>query len=241
MRKSLSSNLLSGFTITVLLSMVPASATSITFSTGGVTCAPAGVCSSVAGAQTITFDGLGSGTTSPYTNGIATYSFSDGAPFVKGSVAGEYAAPPSDKTTYLSVGSPNKSNPVTITFSVPIIYFGLYLGSSDTYNTVEFYQGGALVGSFTGAELIPPGNGNQAVGDYLNFNVANGAADKIVMSSFAPALETDNHSFVAAPEPASIALVGLSLVALGICGFRCRAPGGVLRPALSPCRSRHSN
>ena len=41
-----------------LLSLVPASASTITASLGGQACGTAGQCTSVAGAHTITFDGL---------------------------------------------------------------------------------------------------------------------------------------------------------------------------------------
>jgi hypothetical protein len=176
----------------------------------------------VPGAQLITFDGLGAGTTSPYTDGIATYSFSGGSPFVIGSVASQYAAPPNDETTYLSGGSPDKSNPVTISFSVPIVYFGFYYGSPDEYNTIDFYQGASVVGSFNGLTLLPPDGGDQTVGQYMNFNVVNGSVDKIVLSSPIAAFETDNHAFVAAPEPASFALIGLGFLVLRGCTYRRR-------------------
>ncbi|MBC8165388.1 MAG: hypothetical protein H7Y20_05900, partial [Bryobacteraceae bacterium] len=92
-----------------LLSLVPASATTAVFTPGGVNCANAGICSAEVGATTITFDGLGASTLSPYVTGIATFSYMNGSPFVNGSVSGEYAAPPNDNTDYLSIGSPNKA------------------------------------------------------------------------------------------------------------------------------------
>jgi hypothetical protein len=194
-----------------LLSLVPASASTITASLGGQACGTAGQCTSVAGAHTITFDGLG-GTPSPYTSGIATFTFSSGSPFVTGSASGEFAAPPLDDTTYLSVGSPGRANPVTISFSAPIAYYGFYLGSPDTYNLVRFFSGQNQIAAFTGGDLLPLANGDQSLGAFVNFNVTGGSIDRMVLSSSQPALETDNHAYaVATPEPASLGLAGIGL------------------------------
>ena len=194
-----------------LLSLVPASASTITASLGGQACGTAGQCTSVAGAHTITFDGLGA-TSSPYTSGIATFTFSSGSPFVTGSASGEFAAPPLDETTYLSVGSPGRANPVTISFSAPIAYYGFYLGSPDTYNLVRFFSGQNQIAAFTGGDLLPLANGDQSLGAFVNFNVTGGSIDRMVLSSSQPALETDNHAYaVATPEPASLGLAGIGL------------------------------
>jgi hypothetical protein len=194
-----------------LLSLVPASASTITASLGGQACGTAGQCTSVAGAHTITFDGL-DGTSSPYTSGIATFTFSSGSPFVTGSASGEFAAPPLDETTYLSVGSPGRANPVTISFSAPIAYYGFYLGSPDTYNLVRFFSGQNQIAAFTGGDLLPLANGDQSLGAFVNFNVTGGSIDRMVLSSSQPALETDNHAYaVATPEPASLGLAGIGL------------------------------
>lgn len=195
-----------------VLSFMPASATTITATIGGQACS-GGQCSQNASAHTISFNGL-DGTTSPYTNGIATFSFTGGSPFVTGDFPG-YVAPLSDTTTFLTIGSPGRAGSVTVTFSSPITYYGLYLGSPDTYNAFQFFEGGTLVTSFYGDEILPPGNGSPGLDSYVNFNVTGGAIDRIVLSSPYAAFESDNHAYAAVPEPASLALAGFGLLWLG--------------------------
>lgn len=197
----------------------------IVMTTGGVTCAKAdsGLCTAVSGATTITFDGLLSTTASGYTDGIATYSWSGStSPFVKGSTS-TYAAPPGDKTTYLTVGSGGGlPNPVTITFSTPMSYFGMYLGSPDSYNVMAFSHG-TLIKEFSG---FSPGNGNQELGYYLNFRVVGPNAvkfDKIVMSSTQAAMETDNHAYSAPDGGMTLMLLGGALVGIESLRRRLRA------------------
>src|SRR5690348_14592345 len=99
---------------------------------GGIACTgtgQAGLCSARPGAFTVDFgDGFNAG--SPYTSGVATYTWQAPlSPIVKGSVSGAYAAPGQDAnpTSYLSVGSPDGPATVTINLSRPIFYFGLYV------------------------------------------------------------------------------------------------------------------
>src|SRR5688500_16272522 len=82
---------------------VTASATTVTPDLAGTACPTAGLCTSVAGAHQISFDGA---TVSPFVDGNATFTFSpaDVSPFVNGSLDGNYAAPPNDNTRYLSIG-----------------------------------------------------------------------------------------------------------------------------------------
>ena len=185
----------------------------ITFSRGGVTCpaANSGLCTAVAGATTITFDELSSATDAPYQAGIATFTWTGASPFVQGSAEGLYAAPTLnallDTTTYLTVGSGGSMpNTVTISFSKPISYFGFYLGSPDTYNQISFFDEGVLIKSFTGDQLINPGNGSQTLADYVNFYSHGAVITRIVMTSLTPAFENDSHSYQEAPEPATGAL-----------------------------------
>ncbi len=188
------------------------SATSVWFKFGGQNCAPAGVCTARPSATTVTFDSLAAGTMSPYAEGLVTYSWeAPNSPFVQGNVSGQWAAPVSDSTTFLTIGSSDRPGTVTISFEKPILYFGLYMGSPDSYNSISFYDVTGLVRTYAGNELINPGNGDQSISDYINFFAADGAITQIVMSSTSAAFETDSHAFDSVPEPGTFAVLGLGL------------------------------
>lgn len=210
----------------LLLASTSAFGTTVGFTTGGTACS-GGLCSSVANAHTITFDDAVAG---PYVSGLATFSYDGGSPFLSGTAPSQYAAPPNDNTTYLSVGSPGRASTVYVDFSQGIEYYGLYLGSPDSYNSISFYSN-ALdlnpIATFSGSQLIPPGNGNQSVGEYVNFFVSGGLVGRVVLSSLTPALETDNHAYLSpdaspVPEPASFGLAGIGL-ALAVFARRRKA------------------
>ena len=204
--------------ISLLAASMTAPAATITFDLGGIACAPAGICTSRADAHQIDFEGAN---LSPFSSGIATFTFSPNnvTPFVSGSVAGEYAAPPNDTTKYLSIGSPSRTSEVSIDFSTPINYYGLYLGSPDAYNFFTFYETGNFnnpIATFNGLELISSGDGDQSVGRYINFYANGGSVSRVVLSSTQAALETDNHAYSAVPEPATISLLAGAFVGLGL-------------------------
>jgi len=208
----------------VLAASVPTlSAATVWFTFGGQTCGSAGDCTSRPTATTVTFDGLLAGTSSPYVDGLATYSWAGAtSPFVQGKVPGQWAAPVGDSTTFLTIGSTNRPSTVTISFSAPLSYFGLYMGSPDSYNSIAFYDGTDLIGSYTGNQLINPGNGDQSIADYLNFYAAGGKITQVVMSSSSPAFETDNHSYDTVPEPGTLGAPLLGLALAGLLAMRRR-------------------
>ena len=141
--------------------------------------------------------------------------------FVTGSLAGRYATPAGDSTTYFTVGT-NAGSPIHIALTTPANYFGFYAGSLDTFNLVQFYMGGVLVDSFTGAQInavaFPgqPTDGDQADAQYIDY-FPTGLYDNIVYSSTDNAFETDSHAFgvvrLGAPEPGSVALLALGSIA----------------------------
>jgi len=197
------------------------------FTIEGTTCTD-GLCTSVPGATTITFNGL-TGQSSPYSFGLAIYSWTGpGSPFVQGTVSGQYAAPPNDDSTYLAVGAGgNRPSTVSIQFGRLMGYFGFYMGSPDTYNSVMFrFSNNGETETFSGADLLDPANGNQSIGSYLNFFSSRGF-DQVELISTQAAFETDNHAYAPVPEPGTLAFLGsgLILVAAGIRRFSAKPVG----------------
>jgi VCBS repeat-containing protein len=99
-----------------------------------------------------------------------------------------------DATNYLSIGGGGTE---TITFASSENAFGLYWGSLDSYNMIEFYDGTTLVASFTGNDISPLfASGNQASfisNGYVEF-LGIAPFDKVVLESAANAFEIDNIS-----------------------------------------------
>jgi hypothetical protein len=208
------------------------SAATITVTPGGAPCGEsAGLCTTVAGATTITFDDI-DGNALPSIFGDAQYmgnaafttTAAGSSPFVTGRKGGYWEAPFENTTTFLTVGSPGSAGPVNIQFAKPIIYFGMYVGSPDSYNSIAFYSGGDLLGTFVGNDIVNPANSALRSAQYVNFAIAGGSVDQIVMNSGIAAFETDNHAYVTvhSPEPMTMALAGSALLALFLARRRTR-------------------
>jgi hypothetical protein len=167
--------LLASAAVAAALAMsVPANASTITVLDAGV------LHTTTTGDSEATFDGIQSATTYGNTAPVQGTFTENGATFSGGgilmlnppplSALGLYAEPSHDTTQYLTVTPNPGNNPAeTITLSGVKTRFGLYWGSMDTYNAVDFYRAGNLVESWNGgqiAALVPP-PGTTATGDQV--------------------------------------------------------------------------
>ncbi len=99
-----------------------------------------------------------------------------------------------DSTNYLSIGDYSHE---TITFDHQQNSFGLYWGSVDSYNGIEFYNGDKLVASYGGDDIAPllanGGQGSLASNGYVEF-LDLAPFTKVVLESSQNAFELDNVS-----------------------------------------------
>jgi hypothetical protein len=168
----------------------------------------------------IDFNGLDRATQgTSYVDGSVTFSGLTAGPsgsIVIGDSDSQYKAPENDTTNYLSVGGA-RSNAVTIDFASGISYFGLYWGTPDTYNSIQFFDANNVsLGTYT-----PPSSLTTSA--YYNFTLSPGdsAIARVVLSSSSAAMEVDNFAFVVVPEPGTCALFGAA--AFGLLIFRRRS------------------
>ena len=140
-----------------------------------------------------TFD---NGTTNPFDYNTLLWSWNPTGEFTVRQgplVSGESAPPAGDSTFYVSVPQlydlDNTASVTVNNLGGTYDYFGIFWGSVDTYNTLSFYNGTSLVGSYTGSDAITPSaaNGNQTAPStnlYVNFYFDNSEVfDSFVMSS----------------------------------------------------------
>jgi len=196
-----------------------------------------GPTSNQAGAYTVTFgvsdinnDSFASLSLPSGTEGGVSYSYTGGALYNYDSSTttfpgGISARPVGSTGNYWSIGTrPVEQNgPGIVSFDSGVSYYGFLWGSpdGDGWNTVDFYDGDQLLGSFDGSAVLFPPDGDQTFSAY--FNVFAGAGETITKVSFSAnrnAFETDNHAFIAAvPEPEIYAMMG---VGIGIMGWVTR-------------------
>jgi len=181
------------------------------------------------GSPKLNLDSLVLGNSTQWADAVIKVSFTGTAQVVQGAAGGLYAAPfvsgsngvgfgnpvGADTTHYLSTGIGS----VVLDFTSQQNYFGLLWGSVDNYNTLEFYNGASLVGSFTGTAIWASANGNQGQQGtfYVNFNDTNGSFNKVVAKSSQYAFEFDNIAYNGQGVPdggATLAFVGLAFAGL---------------------------
>ncbi|MCZ8191665.1 MAG: calx-beta domain protein, partial [Microcystis sp. LE19-338.1B] len=115
----------------------------------------------------------------------------------QGDQFGFWLAPSGDNTSnYLSV-DPLSGTPSVISAPNGTLwkYFGLYWGSIDDYNSIEFWKDNTRIAYYSGSDIATLLN---LRGGYINFDVNNndGYFNKIILTSTQQAFESDNHAFI---------------------------------------------
>lgn len=185
--------------------------------------------------------------------GVATFiSSSLGATFTAtglsilttGSVTNITAAPwmgplpgGADTTQYLSVGGGATE---TITFGAGKVAtaFGLYWGSVDSYNQIQFKNGSTVIATFNGNDITPlladGGQTSFASNRYVEFSNL-GAFTSVVMGNTPGnqqfAFEADNLGAITSgvPETSTWAMMIIGFFGVGFAAYRRKSRGPALR------------
>jgi hypothetical protein len=193
--------------------------------------------SSVSGAVTVDFGISPINNSAPVSGSLpsgnlggVTYSYSGGALFNFDSSSnlpnGTSARPVGSTDNFWSIGiTPAAQNgPGIVNLGVGVSYYGFLWGSPDAngWNTVSFYDGNTLLGTYGGASVLNPPNGNQNYARYFNVFAGSGEViTKVMFGANRNAFETDNHAFIAAiPEPETYAMMLAGLGLLGVVARR---------------------
>jgi len=146
-----------------------------------------------------------------------------------------------NQTRYIAVGAQSNTTSYTLDFANDLTYFGLNWQADDAKNELRFYNNGLLVQAFNTdtvfAALSAAYNGNPNNGQnqgekyaFFNFYATEGTTFNQVMfynDGASTGFETDNHTILKpsdpisateetqTPEPATMALVGAAIIAIG--------------------------
>jgi hypothetical protein len=143
---------------------------------------------------------------------------------ISGSLKSRYAAPYNssltsepDNTNYYTTGNTS----VIVDFGgATYDYLGLFWGSADGYNLIEFINGETVVSTWTGRDAVSPyiANGDQDASStnlYVNFYDVPGF-DAVRFTSYNYAFEFDNLAVTNAPIPGAVLLGMLGMVIVGL-------------------------
>lgn len=132
--------------------------------------------------------------------------------------AGNAAAPAGNSTRFMAV-----TGGKTATLSTPLIgSMSVYIGSVDSYNSINFKGLNGFSQTFGGSALVASANGNRTsagTNRRFYFDFGNAKVNEITFASSSNSFEFDNIAAAAAvPEPATWAMLiaGFGLVGLSM-------------------------
>lgn len=161
-----------------------------------------------------------------YDSGRPGWNYSGNFDIVSGS-SSTYAAPYNstlmlsgpDATDYLTTPKDGTQNWSTVYFNRNTYnYLGLFWGSIDYYNQIEFLNNNTVVASYTGTQILNPNpaNGDQSAPStnlYVNFyNVPD--FDTVRFTSTYYAFELDNLAVIPVPGSLLLGMIGLGALRL---------------------------
>lgn len=127
--------------------------------------------------------------------------------------AGYSGTLPNDATHYLTV--PGGAD-ATLTSLKGIRAFSLYMGSPDTYNSIQFIGKNGFNQTLAGGQLSGGNTAQQwSWGARVNFDFGGAEVTQVVLRSSQNSFESDNFAVAAVPEPATWAMMIMGFGTIG--------------------------